>query len=481
MHAPRTKTRSTHGRPRLGASAIELLVVVLVIGLFIAVLSPAILAARANARKANCADNLKQIGVALAIFEQTYGSYPPGVPNCSKLNWVQGGTQAGAHCAGPNWQMNILAKMEHQDLYQHVKNSMMTQWNAADDTEHEDGHVGRTTPREYICPSAPVMSPEQRLSTYYMERNSKGNYAANFGADDYMSFEDPQKSGAFGVVMLKKFKRKLVISLHDHPSSKGLWKMGNPEGRTVKDFHDGIGYTIAVSEVIGYDSRKDGRGCWTCNAMGSAMFSGKTGPNSKEPDVIAMYSEAIPKGHVLYGSENRKDGHVWAAARSGHPGGVNAMMADVSAYFFNDDIEIEVWRSLLTRSGGEPKISTDTFAAPAEGPEVAPPALGRSTDYDATDSGQMENLVSETSGSASDPDRFEKLFVEGGVPSNPQDYGEHLFWMKPRGAEVDGDSATSSVLVEDAETEKRLDIVGWTFAKQEGAWKIKSAPLPRRE
>ena len=353
MHVRRID-RPRHPRPH-GFTLIELLVVIAIIGILIALLLPAIQQAREAARKVHCASNLKQIGLALATHEETFGSFPPGVPSCSKDDWIGGGTQAGFPCAGPNWLTNILAGMEHNDMFQYARNAMVHQWHGPDDLEHEDGRVGRSTPKEYICPSAPVMSPDKRLNSYFMERNSKGNYAGNFGADDYMSYEDPRMAGAFGIVKLQRYRTGRVPP--GLPGAQGIWKMGNNEGNTVKSFADGTSRTIAASEVIGYDSGKDGRGCWTCFGAGTSAFTGKTGPNSHLGDRIPIYEDLIPQGHTLHGSENRRDGHCWAAARSEHPTGVNAVMADGAVQFFNDQIAPEVWQAMLTRSGDDWKIA----------------------------------------------------------------------------------------------------------------------------
>ncbi len=383
-------TRNTYlARRGRGFTLVELLVVIAIIGILIALLLPAIQAARAAARKAACLTQLRQVGVALLTHEETYGCFPPGQPVCSPNGWLGGGTGSGMYCAGPNWAMNILAGLEHTDKFQYIKNGLVNQWNAADDCEHEEGFVGRTTPKEYICPSAPVMSPDQRMSTYHMERNSKGNYAANFGAGDYLSYSvDPKdqsgwrdikrkdgrvdrvrQAGAFGVVYLSKYTKRFIIGSHNHASIKGTWKMGNNEGNTINDIHDGTASTIAVSEVIGYDTKKDGRGCWTCYGAGTSAFTGRHGPNGKARelgdtrvyDVIPMYEEAIPVGHKLWGKENRQNGHCWAAARSEHPMGVNGSMLDGSGQFFNDDIDIDVWQALLTRSGEDRRFSADYF------------------------------------------------------------------------------------------------------------------------
>lgn len=336
---------------RLGFTLVELLVVIAIIGILAMLLLAGVQRGREWARRTQCLSNLHQFGVALAHHHEAYGSFPPGVPSCTKNNWITGGTQVGAYCQGPNWACNLLAELGEVQLFQYVQDATENQWNSADDTEHEAGYVGRTTPRIFICPSADRMTPAERITTYAHERISKGNYAACWGADDYMSFEDTTKAGVFGVVMVRGWEK--VVQKENDPSIKGLWKMGLGQGTRDVDIRDGLSATIALSEVLGYNSRLDGRGGWVLNAMGSSNFTGRTGPNSDEDDVIPMCESNIPLDNPLHCKENRQDGKCWAAARSRHAQGVQVLFADGSARFMADDIELTIWRALCTRSGRE--------------------------------------------------------------------------------------------------------------------------------
>src|SRR5262249_25250318 len=148
----------------------------------------------------------KQIGDALHNHLTTHTSFPPGIPNgahTSKL-WVTGGTQVGAVCQGPNWLSNVLSEMEDAALWTYLGPCMDKYYSACDDCEHNNliGYppIGPTPSNWMLCPSADRCA--QLPNIWTLETLSKGNYAACWGSEDYMSWTDPHKAGIFGVVDL---------------------------------------------------------------------------------------------------------------------------------------------------------------------------------------------------------------------------------------------------------------------------------------
>jgi prepilin-type N-terminal cleavage/methylation domain-containing protein len=366
---------------------IELLVVIAIIGILAALLLPAVQSARESARRSQCTNNVRQIALAVHNFISANKGYPPGLPNCSPLasQWESGGAQMGdymATCQGPCWAANILDFLGETALDQRIQACVMYNKHVCDDCEHDDAGSPNKTPgygaatrraiSVYLCPSA--ASPTVLFgskgpavdgfggdvggseSVAGLENVAKGNYAANFGRDSYVNSAVPGMAGMAGVAYDKRnagLFEVVPIPLPSSGSQKGLFKMARQHGVKPQEVTDGMSKTLMISEVLIWDTWKDVRGVWSCAAPGASTFLTKTGPNSSMSDTTIGCDSSIPGGDPMKCTENQVNGQIWAAARSGHPGGVVAAMGDGSAKFFLDAIDILVWQGLSTRAGDE--------------------------------------------------------------------------------------------------------------------------------
>ncbi|MFT5524367.1 MAG: prepilin-type N-terminal cleavage/methylation domain-containing protein [Pirellulaceae bacterium] len=386
---------------RSGFTLVELLVVIAIIGILVALLLPAVQAAREAARRTECLNNLKNLALAQQNHMDKHRSFPPGVPNGMKESirlraaMHSGG---GSQCAGvnqtesrigPNWISNALAEMEQLELYERLSaclrdgppspTSTQGAWHALDDCEHPEygGGMNNFTPATFACPSATRINPTVTINTYCLEDDgaSKGNYAACWGApplngpqrnDDYyfghtsdLRHDDDETRGMYRVEFLPQSDYEAEIR-GPNPLRGGAetmdmrWLFGYGQGTTPATAVDGLSNSLMLSEVLAWESGADGRGVWASAAMGASVFNTRLAPNSREIDVVPMCDERWASLGAPKACVKERDGPgMYAAARSRHTKGVNCALGDASSRFISDDIDLTVWRGLATISGGE--------------------------------------------------------------------------------------------------------------------------------
>ncbi len=387
---------------RRGFTLIELLVVIAIIAILIGLLLPAVQKVREAAARMQCSNKLKQLGLALHNFHSTYGSLPPGyttfsetytanpmnlqnangtIRNFGQRNfpaWVVTGSQGGgivprAECYGPSWVMQINAYMEEQTLDRRIQMGIQepAELNEACPWDNLDGLPWRRPDidtqtfiqKNMQCPSAE--QSEVLYADYSIQNLRKGNYVACFGGR-YMRdarLGNPY-AGVFGA----------VTGIVKFPYGE---RFAIGRGTRLTAITDGTSNTVMLSEVLAnhtpdgrtssshpYGMNRDIRGVMLCPMMGGNSFSGAFPPNSRGTDVMmgcppSGNPAGFPPGHPMYCVRNTDavdptTGGQWqVAARSRHPGGVNACMADGSVRFIRDSIAQGQWSAMCTMAGGE--------------------------------------------------------------------------------------------------------------------------------
>ncbi|QGQ22525.1 DUF1559 domain-containing protein [Gimesia benthica] len=348
---------------RRGFTLIELLVVIAIIAILIALLLPAVQQAREAARRSQCKNNLKQYGLALHNHLDTHGAFPPGYVcyDESGNRWQTGGWQNGQNEFGFHWLVMLLPYMEQPGLWDQVTTCADTQKggtsNPWDHCEYlAPAHIGRyPLPKFNHCPSSPRDKTLFTDGSYGLEGLAKGNsYAASWGSGNMLSWESRSTKGAFGCYFTDQGK----VSI---PSGGSGDLFQQDKGLMDSDFTDGMSNTVAISEIIsadGYGSSDttDIRGVWMSPAMGATIFSAYNSPNARVADILAACDDTISVTTSPYMNctEDRSTENVYAAARSYHTGGVNALMADGAVRFISDNIDKNgIWHPLNTVRNGE--------------------------------------------------------------------------------------------------------------------------------
>jgi prepilin-type N-terminal cleavage/methylation domain-containing protein/prepilin-type processing-associated H-X9-DG protein len=342
--------------PKHGFTLVELLVVITIIGILIALLLPAVQAAREAARRMQCTNNLKQLALACHGFESTSGSLPYGRKyDC----W-----------AAYTWTALVLPYIEMQSVYDGFWTLPQTGF-VLGTTPTVPGPVwpiggdarlraSRTTAiSAFCCPSTIAPVPNELASTDYGYYRS--SYRGCAGTGDLYGIEiadgtdGPWGIGAVGVRANQSFDKTRSL------------------GATIADLSDGTSTTLLLSEgltagILGATTWGGAMGETWYGDMGGTLFSATLTPNATVADQIWGYCPADPgvddKGYPApcvslgiapWGTAGDGVG-AYAAARSLHPGGVNVAMADGSVSFVTDGVDILLWRSAGTRAGAEPKL-----------------------------------------------------------------------------------------------------------------------------
>ena len=316
--------RSSGSRHR-AFTLVELLVVIAIIGILVALLLPAIQAAREAARRSQCANNLRQITLACLNYEDAHNRLPPGAFNPF----------------GQTWYHAILPYIEQGALWE--------LWDGGQYHLGTNRTIASTPIPTVMCPSSAQQVPEGITDLF------PGSYVCNVG-NLGVGGHSPQtlhvlQTRSLGDTTVKYGRAPFVAATQG----------GGFVQKPLSFMYDGTSNTLAFSEVLsgtvgtsvgGAANRLDPRG-WPYHGAYS-WFSTWRVPNSLDPDVNnGSGNMCVPTRRAPCVAAGTVGGPTDYAARSQHPGGVNASMVDGSVHFISDNIAWEVWQALGTAQGDE--------------------------------------------------------------------------------------------------------------------------------
>jgi prepilin-type N-terminal cleavage/methylation domain-containing protein len=315
-------SRSSAGS-RSGFTLIELLVVIAIIAILIALLLPAVQQAREAARRTQCKNHLKQLGLAMHNYHDSMLVFPFG--SISKI--ANSAPAPGTSNTRQNWFHMILPYVDQAPLY----NSFEPQWQA---NVFPGSWTGCTTViGMFMCPSDP-QNPKTTQQGFH------GNYLPCHGSGNSgpASTTVTATNGLF-----YPLSRTSMKSITDGTSNTIMFS----EIKLAKDVPGAVvGGTFP--DVVCSTGGHDLRGRYYNTHHGNATFSTIRPPNTPVGDVL-QYAQGTAATPVRSCSTGNNEIH----ARSWHTGGVHCCMADGAVKFVSDNIDTAVFQGAGTVSGGE--------------------------------------------------------------------------------------------------------------------------------
>jgi prepilin-type N-terminal cleavage/methylation domain-containing protein/prepilin-type processing-associated H-X9-DG protein len=363
---------------RRGFTLIELLVVIAIIAVLIALLLPAVQMAREAARRTQCRNNLKQIGLGLHNYHDTYGFFPNG-----NMSWRWNSSTGYNSTLNGNFspQLSILPYMEYGSLFNSI-NFISNPWPNAGAPGGSGGSIVNVTSISYrveafLCPSdsvpvvnwtggvANVVGPCMYPGNNYRWSNGKvgSQFGVNFGngnevillgsdgiftrANRILGVRDVRDGTAFTAA----FSERVIgaaFSGNQRPTKKNSWyayatdpNAGLVEQR-MKALRDSCLNLTDASLVNPYSNSG---GLWAPAAARYTGYNHHMTPNEKS----CFNATRGTAGNTL----NRGSMRGMTAPTSFHPGGVNVLMADGTVRFVSDSVDLRIWWAIGTIAGQE--------------------------------------------------------------------------------------------------------------------------------
>jgi prepilin-type processing-associated H-X9-DG protein len=323
---------------------VELLVVITIIGILIALLLPAVQAAREAARRMQCSGNFKQVGLALQNYHSIYNCFPQGTTNSPKLNYE-----------GFSWATRLLPYLEQQSIFDQID------WksNGYVGTADKNGKLVRNLiVPAYDCPSTPC----NRISGYANSSYATGEaYPLQIGCMVGIAGAIPDAAGQ------NRCDSSSYPTANRHAWNGVLFGQSNVR---VADIIDGTSNVICVGETSDWGQVAGSPGKpYDCRGMfphGWLIGADRQKPAEYMAEDPRMFTTTVINTRSL----NSKTCEAGAASgansagtnydnnlpiQSAHPGGAHLLFCDGSVQFLSENILFDLFKLLAIRDSGAVK------------------------------------------------------------------------------------------------------------------------------
>lgn len=314
---------------RLGFTLVELLVVIAIIALLIALLLPAVQSAREAARRVQCQNNLRQIGLALHNYESQWRSLPWG----AKGGW------------GHSWTTDILYQIEQPALAEIVPYGEPGYATGNSLESQRFRQLARAVVPTFQCPSQPGPAlyaqnngqlPARAINSYL------GNAGSDAVSDNYSVGSTMGMEASNGVLRVGNFCNQVSITdrCNNRPTQLPI---------RFSDIPDGLSSTVAIAETkfLVYEF------CDVCDhfSLYHTDFDDMNGSDFSEALASLLYGI-----NIMHGSNDAKEKSIG----SYHVGGVHVAMCDGAVRFLTESLDTRIRLAIGSRRGRE-VIEADAF------------------------------------------------------------------------------------------------------------------------
>ena len=333
-------------RKKRGFTLIELLVVIAIIAILIALLLPAVQQAREAARRTQCKNNLKQLGLALHNYHDVAGMFSP---NVSQIHNVQPAGHTWSNGSKGSYLIQLLPYIEQAPFYNALNfENTGPAWNVPN---FEAQNVGGKLARHeiitaFLCPS--------ETSNTLDGHSTKSNYALSMGNQSM-----PGGGTAWGTCTSYP-GNDFGTGAHGHGNS------GDPNNTSgvisrfgwaakIRDITDGTSNTILGGEIRPQCGDHHRNGWFHFNSMWTAT----TGPINfpvicvREPGWDGGAGTLLPSGQVVDGCNHWQNWQTSQGFKSQHVGGAQFVLCDGSARFISENIDYMTYQKLGDRRDGK--------------------------------------------------------------------------------------------------------------------------------
>ena len=383
MRAPSLKTAA--GPRARGFTLIELLVVIAIIGVLIGLLLPAVQAAREAARRAQCTNNLKQMGLAMHNYLSATGTFPPGGIQVGRMAHVNATDGSRATNGWGNWSGHalLLPYMEQQAVY----NSINFFWATASDGNEQNTQstAANTVINAFLCPSSPdypTTGARAPANSYFA---SVGSSLNQYGPANGLSM-DPSNGWqlscpANGVFPSSGpgYSTRDITDGTSNTVAFGEWRLGDNSGAKLSIPQDMIMTTTFPanatngSPLLNMPAGGGNFNAWIQTCAGAAVASINT--SNQRSTIGSDWAEGLfahtlgntlvppnsnyPNCYILLGGGDQDYGYGAIGSSSYHSGGANFAMADGSVRFIKSSVNQITYWALGSRNNGEVISSSD--------------------------------------------------------------------------------------------------------------------------